>query len=73
MKTYSKVVDQEIVVHKRTSFERMIFYILYPDHKGMSPFDYAMEDVSYKCIEEMLDMLSSRPNFNFSKYLRKHF
>jgi hypothetical protein len=52
--------------------DRHIFYLLYPDDKGDTPFDIAMRENANKCIETMLDMLSYNPNYNYSKYLQKH-
>lgn len=49
--------------------DRYIFYLLYPDDKGETPFDLAMKENAHKCVELMLDMLSYNPNYNYSKYI----
>ena len=53
--------------------EKHIFYLFYPNCKGETPFDIAMRERAVKCVDIMLDMMSYKSNYNFSKYIKKHF
>lgn len=53
--------------------ESYFFSVVYPNNQGLTPFDIAIKEKSSKSIEIMLDMLQKRPQYNFSKYVQKHF
>lgn len=53
--------------------EKFLFYVIFPDNRGVTPLETALREHAPKCVEIMLEMLRLRPHYLFSKYLRKHF
>ena len=54
-------------------FKTLVFYLIYPNNKQESPFDLVIENNSPKCINIMLEMLISVPEYRVSSFMRKHF
>eukprot|EP00347_Sterkiella_histriomuscorum_P019266 403342303 len=53
--------------------EQYYFLSIYPNNDGVSPLEIALNQHAPRAVELMLDMISSRPKYNYSKYLIKHF
>ena len=70
---YSKVVNMLVEDYNFPSAESFYFSVIYPDKNGLTPLEIAIQKRASRPVEIMLDMLSCRPDYNFSKYLQKHF
>ncbi len=56
--------------NEQTDAECFYFSIVYQEnYKGQTPFDIAIKKKSFRSVEIMLDMLSKREQYNFSKYI----
>lgn len=49
--------------------EMFYFSVVYPNMEGLTPLDIAIKERASRAVEMMLDMLSQRPHYNFSKYV----
>ncbi|CDW75982.1 UNKNOWN [Stylonychia lemnae] len=46
--------------------EQFFFLAVYPNNTGDTPLDFAIHDHTPRCIELILDMLASKPKYNYS-------
>lgn len=73
LQIYQKDVEYLMTDLEYTDAEQFYFNSIYPNNEGVSPLDIALHEHAPRSVELMLDMLSSKPKYNYSKYLMRHF
>lgn len=66
---FEKIITFLIEDCEYTDGESYYFSVVYPNNKGLTPLDIAIHERASRSVEIMLDMLSARPSYNFSKYI----
>jgi ankyrin repeat protein len=66
---YNKIISFLIHDLEHSEGESFYFSVVYPNNSGVTPLDIAISERASRSIEIMLDMLSARPHYNFSKYI----